>query len=150
MCIRDSGAGVPLWEATQLAIHGDALTSRAKNALASFVQLIEQLADETLELSLQDKIDHVLMRSGLRAHYEREYKGSIDSRVDNLDELVSVASRFNRGEDDESAQLTELVAFLAYAALEAGEGQADAGEEGVPVSYTHLDVYTRQRQYFCR
>ena len=55
----------------------------------------------------------VYKRQGLRAHYERESKGSIDSRVDNLDELVSVASRFNRGEDDESAQLTELVAFLA-------------------------------------
>ena len=131
------GAGVPLWEATQLAIHGDALTSRAKNALAGFVQLIEQLADESVDLSLQDKVDHVLMRSGLRAHYERESKGSIDSRVDNLDELVSVASRFNRGDDEEAAQLSELVAFLAYAALEAGEGQADAGEEGVQLMTLH-------------
>ena len=131
------GAGVPLWEATQLTIHGDTLTSRAKNALAGFVQLIEQLADECVELSQQDKIDHELVRSGLRAHYERESKGSIDSRVDNLDELVSVASRFNRGDDEESAQLTELVAFLAYAALEAGEGQADAGEEGVQLMTLH-------------
>ncbi len=131
------GAGVPLWEATQLAIHSDALTSRAKNALAGFVQLIEQLADEVVDLNLQDKIDHVLMRSGLRMHYERESKGSLDSRVDNLDELVSVASRFSRGEDEESAQLSELVAFLAYAALEAGEGQADAGEEGVQLMTLH-------------
>ena len=131
------GAGVPLWEATQLAIHSDALTSRAKNALAGFVQLIEQLADEVVDLNLQDKIDHVLMRSGLRAHYDRESKGSMDSRVDNLDELVSVASRFSRGDDEESAQLSELVAFLAYAALEAGEGQADAGEEGVQLMTLH-------------
>ncbi len=131
------GAGVPLWEATQLVIRGDTLTSRAKNALAGFVQLIEQLADECVDLNLQDKIDHVLVHSGLRAHYERESKGSIDSRVDNLDELVSVASRFNRGDDEESAQLTELVAFLAYAALEAGEGQADAGEEGVQLMTLH-------------
>ena len=131
------GAGVPLWEATQLAIHSDALTSRAKNALAGFVQLIEQLADEVVDLNLQDKIDHVLMRSALRAHYDRESKGSMDSRVDNLDELVSVASRFSRGDDEESAQLSELVAFLAYAALEAGEGQADAGEEGVQLMTLH-------------
>ena len=33
------------------------------------------------------------------------------------------------GDDDEAAALTELVAFLAYAALEAGEGQA-AGRRG--------------------
>ncbi|MDO5610377.1 MAG: DNA helicase II [Pseudomonadota bacterium] len=131
------GAGVPLWQATQLAITGDALTARAKNALAGFVQLIEQLAAEVAELSLQDKIDHVLARSGLRAHYEKESKNSLDSRTDNLDELVSVASRFVRGDEEESAQLSELVAFLAYAALEAGEGQADAGDEGVQLMTLH-------------
>lgn len=131
------GAGVPLWEATRLVIAGDALNARAKNALAGFLQLIEQLADETAELSLQDKIDHVLARSGLRLHYEKESRNSLDSRVDNLDELVSVASRFTRGDDEDSAQLSELVEFLAYAALEAGEGQAENGEDGVQLMTLH-------------
>ena len=131
------GAGVPRWEAARQAIDGDTLNARARNALAGFVALIEQLAEECVELSLQDKIDHVLVRSGLRAHYERESKGSIDSRTDNLDELVSVASRFSRGDDEESAQLSELVAFLAYAALEAGEGQAQAGDDGVQLMTLH-------------
>src|SRR3546814_3908125 len=64
-------------------------------------------------------------------------KGALESRVENLDELVSVASRFVRGEEDESAGLSELVAFLAYAALEAGEGQAQAGEDGVQLMTLH-------------
>ncbi len=131
------GVGIPLWEATRLAIAGDTLAARARNALAAFVALIEQLAVETAELALQDKIDHVLDRSGLRAHYERESRGSLDSRTDNLDELVSVASRFVHGDDEESAQLSELVAFLAYAALEAGEGQAEAGDDGVQLMTLH-------------
>ncbi|RMH93192.1 DNA helicase II [Lysobacter pythonis] len=131
------GAGVALWEASKLAMTGDTLNARAKNALAGFAQLIDQLADETTELPLQDKIDHVLARSGLRAHYEKASKNSLDSRVDNLDELVSVASRFVRGDDEDSAQLSELVAFLAYAALEAGEGQADAGDDGVQLMTLH-------------
>src|SRR3546814_13196182 len=64
-------------------------------------------------------------------------KGALESRVENLDELVSVASRFVRGEEDESAGLSELVAFLAYAALEAGEGQAQAGADGVQLMPLH-------------
>ena len=131
------GAGITLWNAAREAMHSDVLAARARNALATFVTLIDQLAAETGDLSLQDKIDHVLVRSGLRAHYERESKGSIDSRVDNLDELVSVASRFVRGDDEETAQLSELVAFLAYAALEAGEGQAQAGDDGVQLMTLH-------------
>ncbi|MGY0505782.1 DNA helicase II [Luteimonas sp. e5] len=131
------GAGVPLWQGARLAIDGGGLNPRGRNALAGFLQLIEQLQEETASLSLQDKIDHVLARSGLRAHYERESRGSIDSRVDNLDELVSVAARFVRGDDEASAQLSELVEFLAYASLEAGEGQADAGEDGVQLMTLH-------------
>ena len=79
----------------------------------------------------REKIDHVLARSGLRTHYENESRNSLDSRTDNLDELVSVASRFVRGDDEDAAAMPELVAFLSYAALEAGEGQTQAGEDGV-------------------
>ncbi|KLI97697.1 DNA helicase II [Luteimonas sp. FCS-9] len=128
---------IPLWESALRCAQGGGLAGRARNALAGFAQLIDALAGEVAELSLKDKIDHVLARSNLRVHYANESKGSVDSRVENLDELVSVASRFVRGDDEESAQLTELVAFLAYAALEAGEGQAQAGEDGVQLMTLH-------------
>ena len=90
-------------------------------------------------MPLPEKIDHVLARSGLREHWSRESRGVLDSesRTDNLDELVSVASRFVRGDDEEAEGLTELVAFLAYASLEAGEGQAQSGEDGVQLMTLH-------------
>ena len=131
------GAGMTLWDAARELVHAGDLAARARNALAAFLQLIDQLQDESAELPLQDKIDHMLARSGLRAYYEKESRGSLDSRTDNLDELVSVASRFVRGDDEETAQLSELVAFLAYAALEAGEGQAQAGDDGVQLMTLH-------------
>ncbi|MBS0214867.1 MAG: DNA helicase II [Proteobacteria bacterium] len=131
------GAGMTLWDASRELVHAGDLAARARNALAAFLQLIDQLQDESVELPLQDKIDHMLARSGLRAYYEKESRGSLDSRTDNLDELVSVASRFVRGDDEETAQLSELVAFLAYAALEAGEGQAQAGDDGVQLMTLH-------------
>jgi DNA helicase-2/ATP-dependent DNA helicase PcrA len=79
----------------------------------------------------------VLARSGLRVHYENESRGQLDSRTDNLDELVSVASRFSRSDDPEDAQMSELVGFLSYASLEAGEGQAQTGADGVQLMTLH-------------
>jgi DNA helicase-2/ATP-dependent DNA helicase PcrA len=134
---RARADGVPLWEASLRTSRENALAARARNALAGFQALVEALAGEVTELPLKDKIDHVLMRSGLREHYANESKGTLESRVENLDELVSVASRFVRGDEEESQGLTELVAFLAYAALEAGEGQAQAGEDGVQLMTLH-------------
>ena len=72
-----------------------------------------------------------------RALRERSRAGSSISRTDNLDELVSVASRFVRHDEEDAAAMPELVAFLSYAALEAGEGQAQAGEDGVQLMTLH-------------
>jgi DNA helicase-2/ATP-dependent DNA helicase PcrA len=131
-------AALPLWEAARQVAAGSALAARARNALAAFHALVDALSAEIAALPLQEKIDHVLARSGLRAHYAAESRGTLDSRTDNLDELVSVASRFVQRDDDEgAAALSELVAFLSYAALEAGEGQAQAGEDGVQLMTLH-------------
>ena len=129
--------GLSLWQASRQVAEGVALSARSRNALSGFHALVDAIEGEVAELPLKDKIDHVLQRSGLRVHYTNESKGAADSRVDNLDELVSVASRFVKGDEDDAAQLSELVAFLAYAALEAGEGQAQAGEDGVQLMTLH-------------
>ncbi|MCA0392724.1 MAG: DNA helicase II [Proteobacteria bacterium] len=129
--------GLSLWQASRQVAEGGALAARSRNALSGFHALVDAIEGEVAELPLKDKIDHVLQRSGLRVHYTNESKGAADSRVDNLDELVSVASRFVKGDEDDAAQLSELVAFLAYAALEAGEGQAQAGEDGVQLMTLH-------------
>lgn len=128
-----------LWEAAMLCTQSNTLAARARNALASFLSLVGQLHAETSEVGLAERIDHVLMRSGLREHWAKESRGGLESesRTENLDELVSVASRFTRPDDEDSQGMTELVAFLAYASLEAGEGQAQVGEEGVQLMTLH-------------
>ena len=128
-----------LWKAARRVCEQSTLAGRARNALAGFAQLIDVLAAETVDMTLPEKIDHVLARSGLREHWAKEGRGGLDSesRIENLDELVSVASRFTRRDDDEAAGLTELVAFLSYAALEAGEGQTEAGADGVQLMTLH-------------
>jgi DNA helicase-2/ATP-dependent DNA helicase PcrA len=91
--------------------------------------------DEPLPLS--EQIEHAIARSGLRDFYEKDSRGSAESRVENLDELVNVASRFSRTPDDLDAGLSELAAFLSHAALEAGEGQGEAWEDCVQLMTLH-------------
>ena len=130
--------GESLWRATLRLCQHSTLAARARNALAGFAALIDALAGETADMTLAEKTEHALGRSGLREHWAKEGRGGLDSesRIENLDELVSVASRFARRED-EAAAMPELVAFLSYAALEAGEGQSDAGEDGVQLMTLH-------------
>ncbi|ALJ29929.1 DNA-dependent helicase II [Stenotrophomonas acidaminiphila] len=130
-----------LWEAAMLATQGGDLAARARNALAGFLNLVQQIGGETTQMTLAERIDHVLVRSALREHWSKESRNTLDSesRSDNLDELVSVASRFVQRDQDEegAADMSELVAFLSYASLEAGEGQAQAGEDGVQLMTLH-------------
>ena len=129
-----------LWDAATALVAENALAARARNAVAGFLGLVEALDAETTDLALKDRVDHVLARSGLREHWASESRGQLDaeSRLENLDELVSVASRFSRAElDDDQESMSELVAFLSYAALEAGEGQAQADEDGVQLMTLH-------------
>jgi DNA helicase-2/ATP-dependent DNA helicase PcrA len=130
------GASASLWAATLHMAEGSALPARARNALKGFATLIEQLAEAARGQSLAEQMEAAITTTGLRAHYARESKGALDSRIDNLDELVSVASRFTRSElmDD---GLPELVAFLGYAALESGEQQAEAGSDAVQLMTLH-------------
>jgi DNA helicase-2/ATP-dependent DNA helicase PcrA len=88
-------------------------------------------------LPLAEQIEHAVARSGLRDFYEKDSRGSAESRVENLDELVNVASRFLRTPEDLDAGLSELAAFLAHAALEAGEGQGESWEDCVQLMTLH-------------
>ncbi len=98
--------------------------------------IVEQRdADEPLPLA--EQIEHAIARSGLRDFYEKDSRGSAESRVENLDELVNVASRFSRTPEDFEAGLSQLAAFLAHAALEAGEGQGESWEDCVQLMTLH-------------
>jgi len=133
--LRARQEGTTLWHGALLELTAGELPARARNALRGFVELIEKLANSTRDLELAEQIDQVLQVSGLHAHYAAESRGTLEARTDNLDELVTVASRYVPAESEEN--LPELVAFLAYASLEAGEGQSEAGEDCVQLMSLH-------------
>ncbi|MGB6604360.1 MAG: DNA helicase II [Steroidobacteraceae bacterium] len=128
---RARNAGRTLWEAA--AAPADDLSPKAAGAIRTFMALIERLAQDTAPLPLHEQVDTVLKSSGLIEHYRREKVERGEARIENLEELVSAA----RGFAPEEAELPPLAAFLAHAALEAGEGQADAWEDCVQMMTLH-------------
>ena len=141
---RARSEGLSMWDACLAELTGGALSARAKNAVKGFIALIDGMARTFAPeaddggLTLSEQVEHAIEHSGLRAFHDRDDgRGSAESRLENLDELVNVASRFQPTPEDEEAGLSELAAFLAHAALEAGEGQGDSGQDCVQLMTLH-------------
>lgn len=130
---RDRGA--TMWEASVALIEEKVLPGRAAGALSRFIELITALEDDTAEFPLYQQADHVIKSSGLFAMYEQEKGEKAKSRIENLEELVNASRQFEKPEEAE--EMTMLSAFLAHAALEAGEGQADEFDDAVQLMTLH-------------
>ncbi len=131
------GNGRTLWEAALAMVVSQELVARSRNALRGFLEFIESLATATAGLNLSERVTEVVLRSGLRAHYQNEAGPLTESRIENLEELSNVAARFVHNDDDRRAGFDELSAFLSHAALEAGEGEGEAGEDCVQLMSLH-------------
>ncbi len=131
-----ASATTPVDAVTAEALFG----GRGANALLGFLKLITQLAQDTQSLPLHEQIDHVIQNSGLIEHFRKDKQNQGEARLENLDELVSAARGFTgdgivEGVNEEA--LPPLEAFLAHAALESGEGQAEAWEDCVQMMTLH-------------
>lgn len=129
-------ANVSMWEASQALIENKGLTPRATTALKKFTALIEAMAESIAELSLPAQVETVSELSGLLDHFKKDTTERGQSRVENVEELSNAARTFavSYTDDPEAIVLDE---FLANAALEAGDGQADADEDAVQLMTLH-------------
>jgi ATP-dependent DNA helicase UvrD/PcrA len=105
---------------------------REAKGIPAFVALIASMRAATANLPLPEIIEHVLEYSGLKQHYQNEREGA--DRLENLDELINAAAGFASDEQQDDASLT---AFLAHAALEAGDNQAQAGVDALQLMTVH-------------
>ncbi len=136
---------ISLWNASRALVDEKKLPVRAATALAGFLTLIDEMETAVRGLPLSEQVDHAIQASGLADMYAREKGERGEARLENLQELVNAA----RGFDSESAfamapegeapaeDISELAAFLAHAALEAGEGQAEEWEDCVQLMTLH-------------
>ncbi|EMC9361035.1 DNA helicase II [Proteus mirabilis] len=126
---------ITLWESALQVIEHKMLAGRAIAAIARFLELIETLANETADMSLHVQTDRIIRDSGLKAMYEQEKGEKAQARIENLEELVTATRQFSYQDEDED--LMPLQAFLSHAALESGEGQADAYQDAVQLMTLH-------------
>jgi DNA helicase-2/ATP-dependent DNA helicase PcrA len=117
-------------------IDGNELNARASNALAGFMELIEQFARDIEGLELGEQVEHVVECSELKAYYKKEKGEKGQARIENLDELINAAREYEYDEIEED-DLDPLSSFLSHAALEAGEGQAQGWEDCVQLMTLH-------------
>ncbi|AZG97280.1 DNA helicase II [Proteus mirabilis] len=126
---------ITLWESALQVIEHKMLAGRAIAAIGRFVELIETLANETADMPLHVQTDRIIRDSGLKAMYEQEKGEKAQARIENLEELVTATRQFSYQDEDED--LMPLQAFLSHAALESGEGQADAYQDAVQLMTLH-------------
>jgi len=134
-----------------------ALAGKAGANLQAFNALVEAMREATRGSTLRQIIEHVVQASGLVDFYRNEKEGQ--DRIENLEELVNAAEAFvtleGFGKDavslpvDETAPplsapdtdsgevMSPLAAFLTHAALEAGDNQAQAGQDAIQLMTVH-------------
>jgi DNA helicase-2/ATP-dependent DNA helicase PcrA len=140
-----------------------AVPGKGGASLADFIALVDTLREATRGLTLREIIEHMLHASGLLDFYRTEKEGA--ERIENLQELVNAAEGFVTQEgfgrdavalpvdemgaampgapdlpvpDAETGEIqSPLAAFLTHAALEAGDNQAQAGQDAVQLMTVH-------------
>jgi len=139
-----------------------AVAGKAGNNLVAFTQIVDELRASTKGLTLREIIDAVLDSSGLIDFYRSDKDGQ--DRVENLEELVNAAESFvtqeGFGKDavalpvdeqgpsagvaapaapdaDTGEIMSPLAAFLTHASLEAGDNQAQAGQDAIQLMTVH-------------
>ena len=144
-------SGRSLWQSVS------AVAGKGGANLSAFNAKVEAMREATRGMTLRKIIEHVVADSGLVDFYRTEKEGQ--DRIENLEELVNAAEAFvtqeGFGKDavslpvDETAPslsvpdsdsgevLSPLAAFLTHAALEAGDNQAQAGQDAIQLMTVH-------------
>ncbi|WP_144521677.1 DNA helicase PcrA [Bacillus pumilus] len=100
------------------------LSARAANALDEFKQLIDQMTNMQDYLSVTELTEEILEKTGYREALKVEKTIEAQSRLENIDEFLSVTKNFEEQNEDKS-----LVTFLTDLALVADIDKLDENEE---------------------
>ncbi|MFP3029568.1 MAG: DNA helicase II [Arsenophonus sp.] len=124
-----------LWKSCKYLLAEKILGGRSAVAIERFLELIDTLTKETIDMPLHLQTDHVIRDSGLLAMYQHEKGKEAQARIETLHELVTATRQFSYQEEDQN--LIPLQAFLSYAALESHECQAELHQDAVQLMTLH-------------
>ncbi len=132
-----------LWLAfSQLSELGQ-VSSKARAAFEQFSTQITSFKEICSFEDLGDIIIKIVDIFDLENHYKKDKQGRGLDKIENLQELVAAARDFSPIEGEEP-----LSAFLAHAALESGEDQADSESDYVQLMTLHSAKGLEFKQVF--
>ncbi|MFD0886542.1 DNA helicase PcrA, partial [Streptosporangium algeriense] len=119
---------VSFWEGLRRADEAPGMATRSLNAIKDFVALLDGLLAKAETTPPSELAQEVLEATGYRAELAASEDPQDESRLENLDEMVSVASEFEEANPEGT-----LVEFLEQVSLVADADQipADDGGQGV-------------------
>ncbi|MEV4833013.1 DNA helicase PcrA [Nonomuraea sp. NPDC049486] len=126
---------IPFWEGLRRADEAPGMATRSLNAIREFVAMIDELIAKGEGVPPSALAEEVLVATGYRAELEASEDPQDESRLENLQELVSVA-----GEFEEANPEGTLVEFLEQVSLVADADQIpeqDGGQGVVTLMTLH-------------
>ncbi|MEU1730364.1 DNA helicase PcrA [Streptosporangium sp. NPDC020145] len=116
---------VSFWEGLRRADEAPGMATRSLNAIKDFVALLDGLLAKAETTPPSELAQEVLEATGYRAELAASEDPQDESRLENLDEMVSVASEFEEANPEGT-----LVEFLEQVSLVADADQIPAGDGG--------------------
>ena len=131
-------ANCSLWQATETLVSDNQFSARTHNALVQFIHCVFALKSSLTYEDLDKQIAYVLEESGLLSHYAKITVERSQSKLENLQELISAARQFCYDSDVENIDVTTaLTLFLSTASLESGERETQSDGESVQLMTLH-------------
>ncbi|WP_096438909.1 DNA helicase PcrA [Alteribacter populi] len=115
--------GVSLFRALQ-DVNEIGLSARARNSLAEFIDQLNGWVQMQDYLSVTELVEELLDKTGYRAMLKNDKSLESESRLENIEEFLTVTKEFEKTNEDKS-----LVAFLTDLALIADIDKVDDEEE---------------------
>ncbi len=119
---------ISFWSALSDVKQAPGVAARAAGAISDFVRLIEEMRT-LVEAKVRPSViaQAVLEQSGLLLELQRSDDPQDEGRVENLEELISVATEYEEGEVEVGEEIS-LVGFLEQVSLVADSDQIPDGE----------------------
>ena len=129
-------SNLSLWKTIKLfqdKEHKD-ITTRVKTSLLNYIGIIEDIASDINDLSLDEILIRIYKDSKLKSYFSEQKGEESISKQENIEELFVTAENFIRNNIDSENIVDE---FLDNAALEAGDYQSKLDEDPVQLMTIH-------------
>ena len=125
-----------LWKTIKLFQEKDSkdITTRVKKSFSDYIKIIEDIASDINDLSLDEILIRIYKESKLKIYFSEQKGEESISKQENIEELFVTAENFIRNNIDSENVVDE---FLDNAALEAGDYQSKLDEDPVQLMTIH-------------